>query len=493
MELPATFEPQVTFQDLPTEILANIFVETLPDDALEKSQPNVRISPMLLCQVCSRWRSIALQLPRLWMCLYHLVRVPSFVLTKSGFLNRGIHPISREFLEWWWCNLGKNYPFHFRFHSGFERSSFNPKEALLVPKCFDPGKAFVQDPILVTLFNLAQHLDIDHHKAWMVHRCPELTFPNLETLRIRKDPNASFLPQKICALRSEPPIPKLHFQDFDLRTAFLEKPTISWSSLTHLVFDAVRLSSFTWFDLIRSCVNLEFGHFELRLHYYYSEDLPLPNPPYFTHLHLRRLVIGWHDYERDCGQIMLKNLFLPSLTAFRIFARLTAPMLHHILESTPSLVELHLGRDVAPNHIWDLPYHDEDRLPDSLSKYAPNLRHLVVQIVYIGEPMKDIIDNVFSSRWLQLEEPTNNVRTLEIQTSRYLVMDLRRELDVNVKLAHTPIHGLKVTVVADDEPMLWESYTISDKSSFRHFEEANFGGHRHAVRRLTRADSEEYW
>jgi len=475
MELPATSERQITFQDFPAEILAKIFVDTLPDDALEKRQPNVRISPLLLCHVCSRWRSIALQLPRLWMCLYCLVRIPSYILTESGLLRRGIHPISREFLEWWWCNLGKNYPFHFRLHSGFEPSSCNP---LRVPEFFDPGKEFVQDHILVTLFNLAQHLDIDHNKAWMIHRCPELTFPNLETLRIRKDPNASSLPQWIYALRSERPIPKLHFQDFDLTPAFLEKPTISWSSLTHLVFDVVRLSTGTWFDLIRSCVNLEFGHFELRMPYY-SEDLPFPNPSHFTHHHLRRLVIGWDDHDGGYGQYMLKNLFLPSLTAFRISAQLTAPKLHRILESTPSLVELHLGRKVAPNNIWYWPGHDEDHLPDSLSRYALNVRHLVVQIdLYenMGRLMKDIIDNLFSSSWLQLGEPTNNVRTLEIRAMRYLAMDLRRELDV--KLAQNPMHGLKTTVVRDDEPLLWESYTISDKRSFRHFEETNFGGRR---------------
>ena len=484
MELPvATF-----WQDLPTEILANIFVYTLPDDALEKAQPNVRISPMLLCHVCSKWRSIALQLPRLWMCLYHFVRVLSYVKKESGLLRRGIDPISREFLEWWWCNLGKNYPFHFRLHAGFGRWSFIPEEALPVQQCFDAGESFVQDPILVTLFNLAEHLDIDHHKAWMIHRCPELTFPNLETLRIREDPLASSLPRKIYPLRFEPPIPKLHFQNLDLTPAFLEKPTISWSSLTHLVFDVVHLSSGTWFDLIRCCVNLEFGHFELRLPDYYSEDLLLPNPPYFTHLHLRRLVIGWHDYERDCGQIMLKNLFLPSLTAFRISARLTTQKLHRILESTPSLVELHLGCKVAPNNIWYWPGHDEDHVPNSLSKYAPNVRHLVLRInLYecMRQLLKDIIDNLFSSSWLQLGEPTNNVRTLEIRTTRDFARDFQQQLDV--KLAQNPIHGLKATAVADDEPLLWESYTISDKSSFRNLEQTNFGGRRE---RLAQANSD---
>jgi hypothetical protein len=43
MEL--TSEPQVTFQDFPAEIFEKVFVYTLPDDALDKKQPNMRITP----------------------------------------------------------------------------------------------------------------------------------------------------------------------------------------------------------------------------------------------------------------------------------------------------------------------------------------------------------------------------------------------------------------------------------------------------------------
>jgi hypothetical protein len=190
---------------------------------------------------------------------------------------------------------------------------------------------------------------------------------------------------------------------------------------------------------------------------------------------------------------MLKNLHLPALTAFRISARLTAKNLHFILESMPSLVELQLGCEVAEDDIWYRPDNDDDRFPDPLSKYAPNVQHLVIQndtYIYVGEPTKEFIDNLFSSSWLQLGDPTNNVRTLEVRTTWDLAPDLRREMDV--KLAQNPIDGLKVAVVANNEPLLWVSSTLFDKSAAKRFDETNFGGHQpHAVR-VTRADSEEY-
>ncbi|KAF8173120.1 hypothetical protein BJ912DRAFT_820735, partial [Pholiota molesta] len=51
------------------DVLKEIFVHCLPEYALARSadeQPNVKIAPLLLCQVCSSWRSVALVSPRLW-------------------------------------------------------------------------------------------------------------------------------------------------------------------------------------------------------------------------------------------------------------------------------------------------------------------------------------------------------------------------------------------------------------------------------------------
>ena len=461
--LEAASEPRVAFQDFPAEIIEKVFHYCLPDEALDKKQNNARIAPMLLCHVCSQWRSIALQSPRLWMCLFHIVRIPSYMKEESGLLKKGIHPTNLEFLEWWWCNLGANHPFHWRFHVKFEGSYFNPEDRMPV-----------QEHLLTTLFNLAQHLDIDQNVAAMFHGST-ITFPNLKSLRIRHNPNTMLHPPKLFPVHTEHPIRKLHMQRFTLKDPDVsELPILSWSSLTHVVFTDVALKTSSWFDLIRACVNLQFGYFGVRVDRSSGEPQSA-NPLHFTHHHLRQLVVAWD--EKNDGQYMLKNLLLPSLTALRISAQLTTEELHRILESTPSLVELHLGHKVAPNTIWYLPdSYFGDRLPEPLSKYAPNLQHLVIQFgfyVHSDDPMTDYIEGLLTSSWLQLGEPTNAIRSLEIRALYGWVHDLRRELDD--RLAVNPIQGLKASVVNNDKPLFWTSSTSLEKSEAKYFEEPNFG------------------
>ena len=114
-------ESQVTFQDFPAEIILIIFVYTLPEGVLDQKQPNMKITPMLLCHICSQWQSNALQLPRLWMCLYHVIHITPCMKQELGLLNRVIHP-AIEFLEWWCCNLGPNHPFDFHCDAKIEGS-----------------------------------------------------------------------------------------------------------------------------------------------------------------------------------------------------------------------------------------------------------------------------------------------------------------------------------------------------------------------------------
>ncbi|KAG2342534.1 hypothetical protein BDR05DRAFT_886105, partial [Suillus weaverae] len=49
---------------LPTEILQQIFKSCLPNDRYVV--PHILSAPLLLCQICRRWRDIALATPELW-------------------------------------------------------------------------------------------------------------------------------------------------------------------------------------------------------------------------------------------------------------------------------------------------------------------------------------------------------------------------------------------------------------------------------------------
>ncbi|KAF8185985.1 hypothetical protein BJ912DRAFT_972526 [Pholiota molesta] len=51
---------------VPSDVLQEIFVHCLPQHPLNERQPNTTIAPMLLCQVCSAWRTVALASATLW-------------------------------------------------------------------------------------------------------------------------------------------------------------------------------------------------------------------------------------------------------------------------------------------------------------------------------------------------------------------------------------------------------------------------------------------
>jgi hypothetical protein len=316
---------------------------------------------MLLCRVCSKWRSIALQSPGLWAYLHYRVPILEH-REQETVLRTGIYPVAFKFLKWWRCNLNENHPFHFRFYANSSSPIFNPE-----------GESHVQEHILVTLFNLAQHLDINGEITRLIRdESPASSFPNLEALRIRHDITSFVWDPHLPFLCPEHPILKLHMQQFWLHDVF-QRPLVSWSSLTHLIFEGVYLLSSGWFDLIRACVNLQFGYFDLNILTRDLEDPRLANPPHFTHRHLRELVVRWDNYSSTCnlGQYFLKNLFLPSLTTFRLSARLKTQDLHCIFKLLPSFTTFYC---VTRNSIWFRPCDDEHFLQINSRRETPPSR-----------------------------------------------------------------------------------------------------------------------
>ena len=62
------------FDKVLTETIVEIFYCCLPTYHLHCRQPNTKIAPMLLCQVSSRWRSIVMSNPSLWIYLNYVAR-----------------------------------------------------------------------------------------------------------------------------------------------------------------------------------------------------------------------------------------------------------------------------------------------------------------------------------------------------------------------------------------------------------------------------------
>ncbi|KAF8211064.1 hypothetical protein K438DRAFT_1449849, partial [Mycena galopus ATCC 62051] len=51
---------------LPTELTSEIFINCLSSGRVV---PRARTPPLLLAQVCSKWRAIAFSVPELWNCV----------------------------------------------------------------------------------------------------------------------------------------------------------------------------------------------------------------------------------------------------------------------------------------------------------------------------------------------------------------------------------------------------------------------------------------
>jgi len=72
---------------LPPELLGEIFMRCLPQRCWKPHSPKVHEAPMLLCQICSYWRELALSLPMLWSSfsanLGHRIRAGHVSLIQS--------------------------------------------------------------------------------------------------------------------------------------------------------------------------------------------------------------------------------------------------------------------------------------------------------------------------------------------------------------------------------------------------------------------------
>ncbi|KAF8877067.1 hypothetical protein CPB84DRAFT_1852777 [Gymnopilus junonius] len=88
-------------REIPPDILGEIFQCCLPSDPLDHQQPDVTFGPMLLCQICSYWRSVALNSPLIWKHLYHVSKITVYV---EGV--RALRYTDIEFLRWWQSNIG---------------------------------------------------------------------------------------------------------------------------------------------------------------------------------------------------------------------------------------------------------------------------------------------------------------------------------------------------------------------------------------------------
>ncbi|KAF9480772.1 hypothetical protein BDN70DRAFT_804690, partial [Pholiota conissans] len=97
---------------VPYDVLNEIFIQCLFPHSLrvDERRPRLRLiqnAPMVLCQVCSSWRTMALSTPNLWSRLTFFITVQE---TTQGPGSWAILKHDLEFLQYWRRNQGEIAP-----------------------------------------------------------------------------------------------------------------------------------------------------------------------------------------------------------------------------------------------------------------------------------------------------------------------------------------------------------------------------------------------
>ncbi|KAF8351016.1 hypothetical protein F5887DRAFT_190461 [Amanita rubescens] len=270
---------------LPREVLAEIFVQCLPEIELWPKIEGVStcqdIAPLLLCSVCPPWRALAHSTPRLWQRLF--LRFTKVTRTTSV----------EEVIT--------------MMHTWIERSGVLPLTLRLEACLLHGHPAGFQAMICAVLLVLSHYSSRWEHVDFSFIACPSVIFPQIgHTPRLR-----SF--RMNAKDHGGAPIllscPQLTGISWSLWCTVSSMPNLPWRHLTHIAF-ARAISSQETLLVIQSSPKLTDIQVALR-------DAPYEPPPYGRVAianSLRKLQLRVHQ---TCGPL-LEKLALPALTDLSI-------------------------------------------------------------------------------------------------------------------------------------------------------------------------------
>ena len=359
---------------LPTEIISEIFIRCLPDHPY----PNRRQAPLVLCEVDSFWRQVAINTPALWTSLW----LPG----RPGIQPLYPVPINTGNLTKYWLSRAGALPLSLFFFSG-DPSAIVGLSTLLTSISVAPqvGSLSVYSPF----------------PYWLSRALPN-TLTNLKRLTLD--------------VKLIPTFPNLPFNLDQLE--FLSMP----GSTHHASISA-------WRRIFQQCGSVQQGEFSLSGNWGEQDDLPLPADAkvYTAFPNLRSLSLN--VMGPSSLATILQGYSLPALSTLKIFG--TWPHLHwYSVEQfikPPSffrLQELVLWNVAITIHDLILLISNNSRLhtlhlniyldaadtttllqtltfsTDSARRYAPVLRTLHLGVDPEDAPsMLPLINDLVSSRW----------------------------------------------------------------------------------------------
>ncbi|TFK38692.1 hypothetical protein BDQ12DRAFT_97559 [Crucibulum laeve] len=291
-------------QDLPREILGEIFVCCRNE---QNSVPSIARAPLLLCQVCSSWRSVTISTPEMWDTLSLVYDIGTL---RGGNSMQGLgssheDASAAEIVKFW-----------------FGRSGIRPLSFILRRKA-SRGNV-IEEALAAAIASFAgrfQHLEL--HVTRAVNLQPLFSlyddgFEALNTLELRLESDRAESQMIITQFSLAPRLRRV--------VLCLQLPQISipWAQITHLSIPRQSISSTDWQRMIRACMSLQVGIFSLYLR---SDAISVTEQTTFPDLH--RLGI-WYKHRGTSD--IFRSLTFPSLSDLRLVCssdRIDSSVWHH--------------------------------------------------------------------------------------------------------------------------------------------------------------------
>ncbi|KAF9476101.1 hypothetical protein BDN70DRAFT_935347 [Pholiota conissans] len=422
-------------QDLPADVLWEIFLHSLSELPLDDVQPSTKIAPMQLCHVCTSWRTVALDNPALWSHLHYCLPIRwekerPIAWSAERFLR------DMEFLKWWRHNQGSRAPF-IRFSIATQKKGTTYEELPL--NTAEIINFFVEYP------SSAQYLDVDRLGRYLFAQNP--TNDKDILLQASALPNLhSLVTSHFCEKRRSL-IAMSFFEQIQLPSALrrlalhdVELPPdykfTTWSRLTYLSLKHVATVPSVWYTLIRSIPALQWGFFDVFLEPE-SPEVDI-NPSEFILASLSTLSLNVHSSdenpEPDPLAELLDGLNLPALLDLSIyidvdFSQSSLPELAEIISnninrSASTIKKLTIGLKIHGFDQYSIAEPEEWECVSTLSMVAPRLTHLIIDM---GnklsssrlECMASIWENfLFQGPWVDLESPMNTIQKITAVVQR---------------------------------------------------------------------------
>jgi hypothetical protein len=440
--MPSISEPPTASNPitrLPYDVLREIFIHCLPQYLFRETQPDKTIAPLLLCHVCSSWRTVALSSAVLWSRLSCRLTVRY----KDSKLKRS----EVEFIRWWKKNHGLIPPY---------LSIRRKHKDLRVLTERLSGDGADEMPFLLEYITSAQYLDLDP-VFWAIilkkiKTGKQIEFPNLCALErsvlAKNDPFHSV--QALIAPRAFPALRYLSMGDKFLDDDYTPPFPIHWSALTHIALYDSSITLDFWYTFIRAVPNLQWATIDISDMFIYEADASANNLP-CNLPHLATLDIRFYDIPPYVAstpfRLLLANFHTPSLRTLSLNWKVereqleddsaTVDELRAVLEALPTVQTLALGGDFLSFDKQGCATMTLGGPAQPVWTHAKQLTEVQLELpvthdrsrAEAEEALGTFVRNIFfcDNSWLALRNPACPIRTVSIMDDDQTILDLNTE------------------------------------------------------------------